>query len=466
MADVTKKEKKFNFPHAFVIIVTIIIIVAILSYIVPAGEFERIEDPDTGMTVVDPDSYHRIERNQASIFDIFLSIQLGFVNGASIIFLIYFACFAIHVIVKSGSMHGAIGRLLEKTEGKEKLVIPLFMIIFSLTGSTYGEWDTVYGLIPIFVGVAISLGYDAMVGLAISAMSVGIGFASATTNPFTVGIAQGIAELPPFSGLAYRWFCYFVFMGISIIYVLRYAKRIKKDPSKSYVAELDYTKFEFDKSAIEREFGFRERITIILLFLSLFIIVYGTLNLGWFLDEISAAFLMLGVVVSFIWKYTPNEIAGLLLEASKDVLAAGFIIGFSRGVLIMIEKSMILDTIIYSLYLPLKALPKWLAAEGMLILQTILNFFIPSGSGQAAVTMPIMIPLADALEINRQVCVLAFQFGDGFSNILWPTGSVFVITSLAGVPVEKWYKFFGKLFGILFIFQSLLIFLAMAINYS
>lgn len=465
MSDNTMKKRSFKFPHAFVVMVAIIIIVAILSYIVPAGEFIRTEDPKTGMTVVDPSTYHTIERHGASFFDIFKSIQLGFVNGASIIFLIYFACFAIHVIVKTGSMHAAIASLLDSVRGKEKVVIPIFMVIFSIAGSTYGEWDTVYGLIPVFVGVAISMGYDALVGLAISAMSVAIGFASATTNPFTIGIAQGIAELPLFSGLTYRWICYGVFVITSIVYVLYYASRIQKDPKKSLVYGGDFSKFQFEDAVSGQTFGWKEKLTIIMLFACIAIVVHGTMKSGWYLDEISAAFLALGILVAFLWKYTPNQIAEILIESTNEVLAAGFIVGFSRGILIMIQNSMILDTIVYAMYIPLKALPKWLAAEGMLIIQTLINFFIPSGSGQAAVTMPIMIPLADSLGISRQVCVLAFQFGDGFSNILWPTGAVFVISSLAGIPIETWYKFFGKLFAILFILQSALIFVAMAINY-
>ena len=415
--------------------------------------------------VIQPTTFTYVEGNRASLFDIFLAVQKGFVNGSSIIFLIYFACYAVNVIVETGSMHAAIGSLLRFSKGRENLVIPMFVLIFSFAGSTYGEWDTVYGLIPIFVGVSIALGYDAIVGLGISGMSVAVGFASATTNPFTVAIAQGIAELPINSGLWYRIICYIVFVSITIAYLMNYAAKIKKDPSKSIVSDIDYSDYKLSDEALEKPFSGKEKLTMLILFGGIGGIVFGTLKWGWFLDEISAAFLLMGVIVSILWKIPPSEMAKDLIKSTKMVLVAGFVVGMSRGVLIMLQDSLILDTIIYSMYQPLSKMPKWLAAEGMLVLQTIINFFIPSGSGQAAATMPIMTPLADSLGISRQLTVLIFQFGDGFSNILWPTGSVFVMSSLAGIPVDRWYKFFLKFFALLFVIQSIFIYIGLIINY-
>lgn len=341
------------------------------------------------------------------------------------------------------------------------------MIIFALAGSTYGEWDTIFGLIPIFVGIAIAVGYDAMVGLAMSGMAVAIGFASATTNPFTIGIAQTIAELPLFSGLLFRCLVFAVFLGVGIWWTMRYAKMVKEDPSKSYVLGIDMGSLEIDRSSLdELEFTGKRKLTLLLLFGTIIFIVYSTLELGWYLDEMSAVFLFSGVIISIFWRMSPDETLENLMTACREILIGALIVGMARAIMVVMREGNILDTVIYAMYQPLRSAPKWLAAEGMLVFQNIMNFFIPSGSGQAAAVMPIMIPLADLVGINRQVAVLAYQFGDGYSNLFWPVGGIAVMASIARVPLNKWYKFFLPLFGIMFILQAAFVALAVAINYG
>lgn len=209
--------RKLKIPNAFIILFLLVALIAACTWIIPAGNFVRTQNAETGITMVEATSYARAEKQTpVSLFGLFLGIQKGFVESASIIFLIFFAYFCVFTINKTGSLHGAINALLKKLDGREKLLIPIFMVIFAFSGSTYGEWDTIFGLIPIFVGVAIAVGYDAMVGLAMSGMAVAIGFASATTNPFTIGIAQAIAELPLFSGLLLRSLVFVVFTGVGI----------------------------------------------------------------------------------------------------------------------------------------------------------------------------------------------------------------------------------------------------------
>ena len=464
----TKKKKRgFELPHTFVILFIIIIAVSILTYIIPAGQFDRVTNPSTGMECVDANSYHRVEQAPVGFFEIFLSIQKGFVDAGSIIFLIFFAYFCIFTVVKTGALHGAINKLMTKVNGREKIIIPLFMIIFGLAGSTYGEMDTVYGLIPIFVGLAIALGYDAMVGLAMTGMAVAIGFASATTNPFTIGIAQSIAGLPIFSGLLFRWVVFIIFMGVGIWWTLRYSKKVKSDYNNSYVKDIDFGTLELDKGELKNaDYTIKHRIILIMLFVTIGFIVFGSLKLSWYIDEMSAMFLLSGIIISIFWGFKPNQIADNFIQACSEMVIGAMVVGLSRTILIILQNSQIIDTIIYSLYLPLRNMPKWLAAEGMLIFQNILNLFIPSGSGQATAVMPIMIPLADMLGINRQVAVLAYQFGDGYSNLFWPNGCIAIMASIAKVPLGKWYKFFLPLFGIMFILESALLLIAMFIGYG
>lgn len=462
----SKNKKEFKFPHTFTILFLLIVVLAICTYLIPAGNFERVTDAATGAVSIDPNSFKYVEQTPVGFFDIFLSIQKGMVEGASVIFLIFFAYFWVYTINQTGSLHGAINSLLRMLNGKESLVIPIFMIIFALAGSTYGEWDTIYGLIPIFVGLSIALGYDAIVGLAMTGMAVAVGFASATTNPFTIGIAQSIAGLPIFSGLALRWFVFAVMVGISIWWTMRYAKKIKKDPMKSFMKGIDIGAMEIDRQDIDGvEFTLKRKLTIVSLFASILIIVYTSLKLGWYIDEMSAIFLLSGLLVSAVWRIKPNDIINNLLKSGSEVIIGAFVVGISRAILVILRDGNILDTVIYALYLPLSNFPSWLAAEGMLVFQTIVNFFIPSGSGQASAVMPIMTPLADMVGVNRQVAVLAYQFGDGYSNLLWPTG-IAVLISVAKVPLDRWYKFFLPLYGIMFVLMMIFIYAATIINYG
>lgn len=462
------QKKDFSFPSATIILFIIILVMTICTWIIPPGNFTRIKNQESGITAVDAASYTMAEKaTPVGPFNMFLSIQKGFVESGNIIFLIFFGYFYVFSITKTGTLHAAIGALLKKLNGRESLLIPIFMTIFALAGSTYGEMDTVYGLIPIFVGVAIAIGYDAMVGLAMSGMAVAVGFASATTNPFTIGIAQSIAELPIFSGLLLRCVVFVIFLGVSIWWTLRYAARIKVDPTQSLVYGIDMGSMEIDRNALHAmDFTAKRKFTLLFLFSTILFIVYSTLKLGWYLNEMAAVFLMSGVIISIIWKFKPDDIGKNLIQSCSEVMIGAITVGLSRAVMVVMREGNILDSIVYCMYQPLQHMPKWLAAEGMLIFQNIMNFFIKSGSGQATAVMPIMVPLADLVGVSRQVAVLAFQFGDGYSNLLWPTCSIVIMVSIARIPMGKWYKFFLPLFGIMFVLQAAFIAIAVAINYG
>lgn len=460
-------KKKFKFPHAFVILFTLVVIAAVVTWIVPAGNFERVPDEATGIIMMDADSYHLVESTPVGPYGLFLCIQKGFVSASSIVFLIFFAYFCVFTVTKTGSLHAAINSLLKLVRGREKLLIPIFSVIFALAGSTYGEWDTIYGLIPIFVGLSMAIGYDAMVGMAMSGMAVAIGFASATTNPFSLGIAQGIAELPLFSGIGLRIVMFVVFVGVGILWTMRYANKVKKDPSKSLVADVDMGSLKIDREELDgMEFTAIRKLTIVLLFATIGVIVYATLKKGWYLDQMSAMFLFSAIIISIIWRMKPDEIVGNFLTACREIIVGALIVGISRAIMVVLQEGNILDTVIYALYQPLKYLPTWVAAEGMLVFQNIMNLFIPSGSGQATAIMPIMIPLADLVGLNRQIAVLAYQMGDGYSNLFWPTGSTIIMCGIAKIPLNKWWRFFMPLFGIMFILEAAFIAIACAINYG
>lgn len=461
-------KKKMKIPHTFALLFYFLIVIMVLTYIVPAGNFQRVVDEASGVETVVPGTFQFTgEQTPVNPFQLFVCIQKGFVESGSVIFLIIFAYFCVYTITKTKSLHAAIGALLKKVGGNDHLLIPIFTVIFALAGSTYGEWDTIYGLIPIFIGVCIAIGYDAMVGLAVTGMAVGVGFASATTNPFTLGVAQSISDIPMFSGIGLRILVFVVFVGIAVWWTMRYAAKIKKNPEASYMKGISMGSLQIDRSELDQaKFTGKRKFTMCILLATIVFIVFSSLKLGWYIDEMSAIFLFSGLIVSVLWKMKPDEIVDNFMSSAREILMGAFIVGLSRAILVVLQEGNIIDTIIYALYVPLQHLPSWVAAEGMLLLQNIMNLFIPSGSGQAAAVMPLMTPLADLTGLSRQVAVLAYQFGDGYSNLFWPTGGIVVMASIAKVPLNKWYKFFAPLFGMMLLLQVIFIFVAVMIGYQ
>lgn len=459
------KQRKFKMPHAYVIIFIMTMLTALLANIIPAGVFDRIEDA-AGNTVVVPGSYHAVEKVGCSIFDMFKSLQLGFIDSAQIIFFIVFAYTFVYVLIKNGTFDAIVGFMLRKIKNRIELIIPVCMIAFGLLGSTIGLFEETYGLIPVFISIAAVLGYDAIVGGSIIYLGVAVGFAAATINPFTIGVAQEVAGVTLFSGLAFRILCFAVFMGITIWYVWRYAKRIKKDPTKSILfgEKFDTIESNTQEELMKKEFTLTHKISCVLFLFTIAMLLIGTIKLGWYIDEIATLFIIMAIITGLISHFTPSEIAGFFVEASKEMMYGALLVGISRSIPIIMENAQIIDTVVFWLAEMLSNFHGMASAMGMLVVQNILNFFIPSGGGQALVTMPILAPVGEMVGVSRQISVLAFQFGDGFSNIFWPT-SVFMMCGIMGMPIDKWYKFVTPLFLLLFVAEILLLGTAVMIGY-
>ncbi len=463
-----KKEKKklFKMPHSYVIIGLIIILATVMTYIVPAGEFQTAIDPESGTEVVLPETFEFIEQTPVSPFDMFKAIPAGMVEAADIIFFIFFAYGFVFMLTESGSLDGGMGAMIKKMSGREKLVIPVLVLMFGLMGATFGMYEETYGLIPIIMAMTVALGYDALVGFAIVVVGVVGGFSAAMTNPFTIGIAQGLSGLPMFSGLAYRIVIWISFMALIIWYIMSYAKKVKADPSMSYVKDVHFPFIHDDNEHItEKPFTKLHKISLILFALTIVVLVYGTLKLDWYLEELGALFIIMMIIIGLVNKYSFSKIAGIFVEAAGSVIFGALVIGISRAVLIVLENGQIIDTIIYYLSVGLSGLTNHFAAIGMIFFQNVLNFLIPSASGQAAVSMPILNPVADVIGLNRQIAVLAYQFGDGFSNLIWPT---IIVTELGigGIPIDNWYKFMAKLFVYMILLQIVFMFIAVTIGYG
>ncbi|MGL5329622.1 MAG: YfcC family protein [Peptostreptococcaceae bacterium] len=468
-----QKEKKKLFkipekmPHTYILLSCILIFVAILANFIPAGEFQRILDPVSDKMVVVPGSFKYIEGNPPGIFDIFLAVQKGFVSAADIIFFIIFAYSFVHILIKNGTFDAVLGTMIRKLGDKIELLIPVCMLTFGILGATMGLYEEAYGLIPIFIGMAVALGYDPIVGGAIVFIGVSTGFSAAIINPFTVGIAQEIAGVPMFSGAGFRTICFIIFISASILYTWNYAKKIKKDPTKSvlYGCELNLPHVSNKDDLINKKLTTRHKLCVVVFIITIGMLLYGTMELEWYIDELAALFLMMMIVVGKIGGFTFSEIADSLVEAAKSMTFGILVCGFSRGVLQILQEAQIADTIVYQLASLLEGQSTYVSALGMLGVQNIINFFITGSSSQATITMPIMAPVAELIGLNKQIAVLAFQFGDGFSNMFWPTVVAFEC-GLMGIPINKWYKFIAPLFLIMFTLQTIMMIVAVSIGFA
>ena len=379
-------------------------------------------------------------------------------DAAGVIFFVFISYASIGLIIASGAFNGLVASMLRILKGSARvIIIPVFITLIGCASSTIGVFEEMFPFIPIFVGIAIAMGYDAIVGLAIVALGTGLGYSGAVMNPFTVGMAQSIADVPQMSGAGYRIICHIILIAVASFFVIRYALKIQADPTKSLVYGDDFSSLAMDSDHIENKpFGIREKLVLATLVAGIVVIVWGTKAKGWYFAELSAVFLLMGLVSGFIMGWGPNEIAEKVAKSFSEIAVACMMIGIARGILVVLQAGHIIDTIVYYLSIPLSQLPGAISAVAMFLVQTGINFFIPSGSGQAVTSMPIMAPLADLIGISRQSAVLAFQFGDGLSNIIWPTSMTPIICGIAGVKIEKWWKWFVPVFIVLVLTQSIL----------
>ena len=462
------KVKKF--PHSLLLVSIVLVSLVIMTWIIPAGKYDTKTIEVSGMTknVVIPDSYREVEPNHQGL-ELFLAPLEGFVSAADIIAFVFLVGGAFSIINRTGAINAGLYQVIEMTKKKDALrhlVIPLLMLLFSIGGATFGMAEEVLVFLMVTIPLAIALGYDPIVGIAIPFIGAGVGFAGAFMNPFTVGIAQGIAGIDPlFSGIIYRLIVWFTMTSLAIIFVYRYAEKVRKDPSKSAVGKIEYGDKLKGLTQEEMVFNLKRKIIILGLIFSLGVLIYGVTNYSWYIAEISGLFVALGLFSAIIYRLNPDEIIASFLDGAKDMIVPAILIGLAKGALIIAENGMIIDTMLFNIANVAEGLPKVISVEIMFLMQSALNFIVPSGSGQAALTMPIMAPLSDVLGISRQTSVLAYQFGDGITNFIIPTSGVTMgILEIAKVPYNTWLKWILPLMVILFLFAFVMLAIATSID--
>ncbi|MDE1549899.1 YfcC family protein [Jeotgalibaca caeni] len=462
-----KKKAGFKIPHTYVLLISVMIIMALLTWIIPAGQFERIQQGDR--TIAVPNSWQAVDQNPQGFFAIINSIPRGLVESAEISFFIFLIGGAFTVISETGTVEALIYKVSQKLRGRESLVIPVFLLVFGLAGATLGFSEETIVFIPMGISLALALGFDAVVGMSIVAIGAAIGFSAGFLNPFSVGIAQGIAELPTFSGMGLRIIMFFVLWIVTSLFIMRYASKVKNDPTKSlvYAEYHDENNKSTHKSVELPEMTRKHALVGIIFLLGMILIAFGVIKYGWYVQEIGAIFMLTGILAGFAYGYGPSKVADLFVAGAKDMVFAALIVGVARSIVIVMEDGLIIDTIVNSLASTVDGLPGAIAAIAMYIIQIIINFIIPSGSGQAAATMPIMVPLADAVGISRQTSVMAYQLGSGFmDSIMITSGVLMAQLSIARIPYNKWVRFLGPLMGIWLLIGAVFLVIAHYTNYG
>lgn len=437
-----KTKKRFAMPDAFIIIFGIVLLAAIATYLIPAGSFERETVDD--ITKVIPDSYSAEQSSSANLMDLFRSIQLGMVESANIIFLIFIIGGIVAIIESTGAINSGINALIVKTKGKYMLLIMSVAAIFGVLASLGIAPNAVIAFIPIGIALARSLKLDAITGVATVYLGYYAGMVAGVFDPTILGVAQSIAELPLFSGITFRIIIFLVLITITITYINLYAKKIKNDPSKSLMDEYSFGGVEDSESDLKDNSVVTGKQASILITFFAFIIlfVYGAFNYGWSINELVAIFLMMGVVVAFIARINPNQFIKTFMEGAKSLVYGALVVGIARAVIVVLEQGAILDTIVHGALVPLSSTSLFAGGQLLFIFNLVFNLLITSGTGQASIIMPLMVPIVDILGLTRQTGVLILKLGDGITNIITPTSGVLMaVLAVGGVQWIRWVRF-------------------------
>ena len=451
---------KLKLPHTLVLIYAMVVLTVIATWIVPGGAYDRAEKD--GKTIPVSGSFHLVDAQPQGLAALFVSPARGFVDAALIIGFCFIVGGAFGIIQKTGAITVVIHSLamgFSRRPALRRLLIPVIMLIFSLGGAVFGMCEETMPFIVIFVPLALSLGYDRITGVAMPFVGAAAGFAGAFFNPFTVGIAQGIAGLPLYSGLGFRFAVWATGTAIAIAFVMTYAERVYREPRRSLTfaedEEMRHT-LALDKGGGERvEVLPRHRLVLGIFAAGMVLLVVGILHYKWYINEIAGLFLALGVVSAIAGRLTGEDAARAFSDGAKDMIGAALIIGCARAILLVAMDGRILDTTLHAMEGAIARFHPVISAQLMFISQCVINFFVHSGTAQAALTMPIMAPLGDLVGITRQTSVYAFQLAEYINPILPTSGVTMGVLGLARLRWEVWARWFLPLLLIWVVFGLL-----------
>jgi uncharacterized ion transporter superfamily protein YfcC len=449
---------KFKFPTAYTILFLLIVAVACLTWIVPAGKYDMVENEKLGKEVPVAGSYHEVEANPQGIVDIFMAPIAGFYDPGSYeasaidvaLFVLFIGGF-LGVVTKTGAIDAGIGRVTVALRGREIWMIPVLMLLFAAGGTIYGMAEETLAFYTLIIPVIIAAGYDTVAAVAIIMVGAGIGTLGSTINPFATVIASDAAGIPFTEGLGLRLFILIAGFAICAFYVMRYAAKVKKDPSKSIVADLRESNVQHflrdrPESGESTAISGAQKIILVVFGVSFGLLVYGVSALGWWMAEMSALFLAASIVVAFIARMNEETFTGTFVDGARELLGVALVIGVARGIVVIMDAGNLTGTLLHSSEGIVSGLSPVAFVNGIFGVQLLLSFFVPSSSGLAVLSMPIMAPLAEFSGVSSHLAVTAFQSANGLVNLVNPTFAV-VMGGLAigRVPYQRWLKFMWPL---------------------
>lgn len=459
-----KKKKRFSVPNTYTLIMVFIIIAALSTYIIPAGEYGMIEDV-SGKMVVNPNEFNFVEQSPVGIGDFLLAIPQGMINGSPVIFLTFLVGGFFQIINDTRAVDLAINTAINKLDKYALLVIPIIMIIMAILGAMGIVVNAVVAFIPIGIALARKMKLDPVAGVAIMYLGTYAGFGASPMSPFSTIIAQTIAGLQPLSGFGFRVVVLLALITVTIIYVYRYSAKVRKDPKNSIYDQITWDE-EADRGDEEESLRIPHILVLVTLVAGFVVYGYGTYNLGWSLDHLSAMMLAVALISGLIMRQHPDKMAKSFIKGAQSMVYGALVIGFASAITIVLTDGKVIHSIIYYMTMPLTKVHSVLSANGMFITNLLFNFVVPSGSGQAYIVMPLMAPMADVVGVSRQIAVSAYQYGDGFSNIIIPTSGVLMaVLGVAKIPYEKWVKFVAPIFGLWVLVGIIAITIATFIGY-
>jgi uncharacterized ion transporter superfamily protein YfcC len=430
---------KLRIPHTYVLLFCLLIVAAVSTYVIPAGEYNRIEKD--GRQVVDPNSYHHVTPNPAGVDDLFMAFPNGLLEVAHIVFYIFIVGGAFGVVAGTGAIEAGINLVVRRVGKYQSAVVPVLTLIFAIGGGSFGMAEETLPFLPALVVLSRSLGYDSLVGGAIALVGANAGFGGAFLNPFTIGVAQGIAGLPLFSGVEFRLAVWAVLTIATMIFVSRYAKRVKRSPMSSPVYALDQQRPAVKADFAQAKLSRAQALVLLLSGLAFGFLIIGAMKWDWGINELSGLFFALAILAGPIGGLSLNATAEKFIEGAASLAGGALVVGLARATLVVLSNARVIDTIMMGLSGVVSHLPSEISVVGIYLVQILLNFIVPSGSGQAALSIPILAPLSDLLGVTKQTMVLAYQFGDGFTNVFTPTQGYFMAgLALLKIPWNIWAR--------------------------
>jgi uncharacterized ion transporter superfamily protein YfcC len=444
--------KKIRFPHPLALLVGCALLAAALTWVLPAGRFDRREDPATGRSVVVPGTYTRVEPHPVGPFQAMVAIPKGIVDAASVIGLVFLIGGGFTVVERTGTFGRLVNGLSRQLKGRGILVIPVASVVFALGGMMMQMQEELIAFVPVLLLLVRQLGFTPLTAVAMSLGAAAVGAAFSPVNPFQVLIAQKVAELPPASGLGFRLAFLLPALGCWIWATMRYARRTQVPPQESP-----------EKQRVPLD---GRDIAVLVSILAAFgIYIYGTQRLGWEFDQLAALFFIVGLLAGLLRGLGIGATAEAFVDGFRSMALAALLIGFARAIYVVMNQGEIVDTVVQGLFTPIAGLPATVSAVGMIFIQAAIHLPVPSTSSQAVLTLPLLVPLSDLIGLSRQVTVLAYQYGAGLCEVITPTnGALMAMLAAAGVRYEDWLKFVLPISGLLVALAVVAIVLATAVG--